>query len=107
MASIIVSPNGPGTQNPRDSLIRYTRSGGPSSRKKPPSIVHLRKTWQNPTAESLAFSWRRIMASYAGHLSLSAVVGAGYGSSGVFCYQLDWGPALRPARLTTIGGGLA
>src|SRR6267143_1364387 len=51
-----------------------------------------------------SFSWRRIMASYAGHLSLSAVLGAAYGSAGAYYYQLDWGPAILGAGLTTIGG---
>jgi len=44
------------------------------------------------------------MASYAGHLSLSAVLGAAYGSAGAYYYQLDWGPAILGAGLTTIGG---
>ena len=42
------------------------------------------------------------MASYAGHLSLSAVLGAAYGSVGAYYYQLDWGPAILGAGLTTI-----
>jgi len=46
------------------------------------------------------------MASYAGHLSLSAVLGAAYGSAGAYYYQMDWGPALLAAGLTTIGGVL-
>src|SRR5205809_5773519 len=46
------------------------------------------------------------MASYAGHLSLSAVLGAAYGSVGAYYYQLDWGPAILAAGLTTIGGVL-
>jgi membrane-bound metal-dependent hydrolase YbcI (DUF457 family) len=46
------------------------------------------------------------MASYAGHLSLSAVLGAAYGSAGAYYYQLDWGPAILGAGLTTIGGVL-
>src|SRR5207244_12491816 len=53
-----------------------------------------------------AFSWRRIMASYAGHLSLSAVLGAAYGSAGAYYYHMDWGRAILAAGLTTIGGVL-
>ncbi len=46
------------------------------------------------------------MASYAGHLSLSAALGAAYGSAGAYYYQMDWGPAILAAGLTTIGGML-
>ena len=44
------------------------------------------------------------MASYVGHISLAAALGAAYGSAGAFYYQLDWGPAILGAGLTTIGG---
>jgi membrane-bound metal-dependent hydrolase YbcI (DUF457 family) len=46
------------------------------------------------------------MASYAGHLSLSAFLGAAYGSAGAYYFQMDWGPAMLGAGLTTIGGVL-
>jgi hypothetical protein len=46
------------------------------------------------------------MASFVGHISLSAALGAAYGSLGAYYYQLDWGPALLGAGLTTIGGML-
>src|ERR1700674_4355101 len=54
----------------------------------------------------MAFSRRRLMASYAGHISLAAALGAAYGSAGAFYYQLDWGPAILAAGLTTVGGML-
>lgn len=44
------------------------------------------------------------MASYAGHLSLSSALGSAYGMAGAYYYQLDWGPAIMGAGLTTIGG---
>jgi hypothetical protein len=46
------------------------------------------------------------MASYAGHISLSSALGAAYGIAGAYYYQLDWGPAILGAGLTTIGGML-
>src|SRR5438552_13728477 len=72
----------------------------------PACLVRFQRTWQNRPTRKWSFSWRRIMASYAGHLSLSAVLGAAYGSTGAYYYQMDWGPALLAAGLTTIGGVL-
>jgi hypothetical protein len=46
------------------------------------------------------------MASYAGHLSLSSALGAVYGIAGAYYFQMDWGPAILGAGLTTIGGVL-
>jgi hypothetical protein len=44
------------------------------------------------------------MASYRGHLMLSAPLGAAYGGLALFGPQFDWGPAVLGAGLTTIGG---
>ncbi|MCI0456853.1 MAG: metal-dependent hydrolase [Gemmataceae bacterium] len=44
------------------------------------------------------------MASYQGHLSVSAVLGACYGAAGAWYGHLDWGPVFLAAGLTTIGG---
>lgn len=44
------------------------------------------------------------MASYQGHLMFSSVLGAAYGSVGVWKLNLDWGPAFLGAGVTTIGG---
>src|SRR5262245_56052942 len=44
------------------------------------------------------------MASYQGHLSVSLVLGTGYGVLGVWGWGLDWGPAFLAAGLTTLGG---
>jgi hypothetical protein len=46
------------------------------------------------------------MASYQGHLSFSAVLGAAYGGAGVWVWDLDWGPVFLGAGLTTLGGML-
>lgn len=44
------------------------------------------------------------MASYQGHLMFSSVLGAAYGSLGVWCFHLDWGPAILGAGVTALGG---
>jgi hypothetical protein len=44
------------------------------------------------------------MASYRGHLLFSAGLGAAYGSAALWQWDLDWGPALLAAGLTTLGG---
>lgn len=44
------------------------------------------------------------MASYQGHLSLSSSLGMMYGLTGLFVYDLDWGPVFLGAGLTTLGG---
>ena len=44
------------------------------------------------------------MASYRGHLTVSAALGCGYGALGAWQAQMDWGPVLLGAGLTTIGG---
>jgi LexA-binding, inner membrane-associated putative hydrolase len=46
------------------------------------------------------------MASFAGHISFSSALGVAYGIAGAYYWQLDWGPALLGAGLTTIGGML-
>jgi membrane-bound metal-dependent hydrolase YbcI (DUF457 family) len=44
------------------------------------------------------------MASYRGHLTVSAALGCAYGGLGLWQGQLDWGPAVLGAGLTTLGG---
>jgi hypothetical protein len=44
------------------------------------------------------------MASYQGHLSTSAFLGACYGAGGAWYGNLDWGPAFLGAGLTAAGG---
>jgi hypothetical protein len=44
------------------------------------------------------------MASYRGHLSLSAPLGAGYGALALLHPPFDWGVIFLGAGLTTIGG---
>jgi hypothetical protein len=44
------------------------------------------------------------MASYRGHLTVSAALGCAYGGLGLWQGQLDWGPALLGAGLTALGG---
>lgn len=44
------------------------------------------------------------MASYRGHLTFSSLLGAAYGGFAAWYWQLDWGPALLGASLTTAGG---
>ena len=44
------------------------------------------------------------MASYQGHLSFSAVLGAAYGSAGAWSLGLDWGPVFLGAGMTALGG---
>src|SRR5262245_50508217 len=44
------------------------------------------------------------MASYRGHLMLSAPLGAAYGALGLMRPDPDWGPPLLAAGLTTLGG---
>jgi hypothetical protein len=44
------------------------------------------------------------MASYQGHLTFSAVLGAAYGSVGAWWLGLDWGPVFLGAGLTALGG---
>jgi LexA-binding, inner membrane-associated putative hydrolase len=44
------------------------------------------------------------MASYQGHLMFSSVLGAAYGGVGLVRLNLDWGPVLLGAGVTTIGG---
>ena len=46
------------------------------------------------------------MASFYGHISTSAVLGAAVGGFAVWHFQYDWGTALLAAGLTTIGGML-
>jgi hypothetical protein len=44
------------------------------------------------------------MASYRGHLMLSAPLGAAYGGFGLLRPEFDWGPIVLAAGLTTVGG---
>ncbi|HXG11086.1 MAG TPA: metal-dependent hydrolase [Gemmataceae bacterium] len=44
------------------------------------------------------------MASYQGHLSLSSILAAGYGTVGAWGLDLDWGPVFLGAGLTALGG---
>jgi membrane-bound metal-dependent hydrolase YbcI (DUF457 family) len=44
------------------------------------------------------------MASYRGHLMLSAPLGAGYGALALLRPEFDWGPIFLGAGLTTLGG---
>lgn len=44
------------------------------------------------------------MASYRGHLTLSAPLGAGYGALALLRPEFDWGVVFLGAGLTTIGG---
>lgn len=44
------------------------------------------------------------MASYRGHLMLSAPLGAGYGALALFRPEFDWGAIFLGAGLTTVGG---
>lgn len=44
------------------------------------------------------------MASYRGHLMLSAPLGAGYGALPLLNQEFDWGTCLLGAGLTTVGG---
>src|SRR5262249_47612586 len=44
------------------------------------------------------------MASYIGHLTVSTVLGAAYGSAGALYWHLDWGPAFVGASLAVVGG---
>src|SRR5262249_18279177 len=44
------------------------------------------------------------MASFRGHISFAAVLGAIYGAAGSIMFGLDWGPVFLGAGLTTIGG---
>ncbi len=44
------------------------------------------------------------MASYRGHLLFSSVLGAAYGGLAAWYWNLDWGPAVLGAALTTAGG---
>src|SRR5436305_6651383 len=44
------------------------------------------------------------MASYRGHLTLSAALGAGYGALGYFVLGHDWGVAALAGGLTAVGG---
>lgn len=44
------------------------------------------------------------MASYRGHLMLSAPLGAGYGALALLRPEVDWGTAFLGAGLTTVGG---
>src|SRR2546423_9040249 len=46
------------------------------------------------------------MASYRGHLSFAAVLGAGYGCWAAVQLDTGWGPPLLGAGLTTLGGML-
>jgi len=44
------------------------------------------------------------MASYRGHLMLSAPLGAGYGALSLLNHDLDWGACLLGGGLTALGG---
>src|SRR5437868_10562761 len=44
------------------------------------------------------------MASYRGHLMLSAPLGAAYGGLALLRPEFDWGPIVLGAGLTTVGG---
>lgn len=44
------------------------------------------------------------MASYRGHLALSAPLGVAYGALALFKPEWDWGPVLLGAGVTTAGG---
>ncbi len=44
------------------------------------------------------------MASYRGHLAFAGALGAAYGCAVAWRWDLDWGPALLAAGLTTLGG---
>ena len=44
------------------------------------------------------------MASYRGHLMLSAPLGAAYGAVALMRPEFDWGPIVLGAGLTTVGG---
>jgi len=44
------------------------------------------------------------MASYQGHLTVSSILGAVYGSVGALGLDLDWGPVFLGAGLTALGG---
>jgi LexA-binding, inner membrane-associated putative hydrolase len=44
------------------------------------------------------------MASYRGHLAFASMLGAAYGGVGMGYGNLDWGPAVLAAGLTTVGG---
>ena len=44
------------------------------------------------------------MASYQGHLTVSSILGAAYGSVGAVGLDLDWGPVFLGAGLTALGG---
>ena len=46
------------------------------------------------------------MASFYGHISTSAVLGAAVGAFGVWYFNYDWGTIFLAAGLTTIGGML-
>ena len=46
------------------------------------------------------------MASYKGHLSVSATLGTCYGAVGIWGWDLDWGPAFLGLGVTTLGGVL-
>src|SRR5581483_4394477 len=45
-----------------------------------------------------------IMASYRGHLAVSASLGIAYGAAGFWHRHFDWGPALLGAELVALGG---
>jgi len=44
------------------------------------------------------------MASYRGHLAVSASLGIAYGAAGFWHRHFDWGPALLGAELVALGG---
>jgi membrane-bound metal-dependent hydrolase YbcI (DUF457 family) len=44
------------------------------------------------------------MASYRGHLMLSAPLGAAYGAAALYRPEFDWGPVVLGAGVTTVGG---
>jgi len=44
------------------------------------------------------------MASYRGHLAFSSVLGAAYGGLAALRWDMDWGPILLGAGITTLGG---
>jgi membrane-bound metal-dependent hydrolase YbcI (DUF457 family) len=44
------------------------------------------------------------MASYRGHLMFSSALGGAYAAAGTLELNLDWGPALLGAGVTTLGG---
>jgi hypothetical protein len=44
------------------------------------------------------------MASYRGHLAFASALGAAYAGVGIYRWDLDWGPVVLGAGLTTLGG---